>query len=404
MFAMNSVAGESLLINLGASATRISLSKPNGIVYMSEIALGQNDLSRAISDRFGIPLQSAIKIKEKLSSSLASQNDQFEMTDGIIIADIKNLVFDFEMDLARHIARTISNEGLNIPDKVILFGGGSNIEGAQHIFSEVFDRTVRISDKNALMQSVGRVIFMQHKDKMEKFKKNRFRKFFRKLILKLTNKTCTVQPSSLAFEPLSISKLIAMESAGITTIHYDFMDGQFVPDNIGSAEEVKFIKSKSNLKVSAHLMAIDPLKLVGKFIRSGADAIILSLCARHLARALAEVKQAGKKCGVALNMDDELKSIMPIIQHLDVIVEMSVAAGKGGQKFRPESLAKVRALVELKKKHKLKFDIVMDGGINSETAAECWKAGTTALAVGNYLARSTDLKTTVQSLMSKNIR
>ncbi|MCL2629093.1 MAG: ribulose-phosphate 3-epimerase [Alphaproteobacteria bacterium] len=391
MFAMNKVAGESLLINLGASATRVSLSTKNGIIYMSEISTGQEDLTRMIADRFGLNFTTAEQLKTGISSAIAGSDDQFNMIRGIPVADIKNIISDFLDSLGRRIIQGLPSE---VPEKVILFGGGANIKGASDIFSEIFEREVRIANEGAAMQSIIRIMPARN----EKTKRRGVRGVIQKLILFLTHKKCPVYPSAMVFS-LDPATFHNFEAAGITTLHYDYMDGKYVERSWGGAGEVNYIKNNSNLDVSVHMMATDPGAKLGQFIGAGASSIILSTGSAHLARNLSAIRQAGRKCGLAINPEDEVEVILPIIRHLDKVVVMSVTPGKSGQKFMPQVLSKVKTLAGLRKKHKLKFEIIMDGGINPDTAADCWKAGADALVSGSYLAHAPDLKEAVQELM-----
>ncbi|MDR0448881.1 MAG: ribulose-phosphate 3-epimerase, partial [Rickettsiales bacterium] len=373
MFAMGSIAGKSVLINLGASATRVAVSGANGLVYMAEIATGQSDLTLAIASRFDMAPSAAEKIKTRLSSAISRAGDQFEFIGEASAADIKELVMEFSRDLARALKRNITdNAPGEIPERIVLFGGGAAVEGIGNVFAEAFGRPVSILGKDAAMQSVGRLIFAQNRGEIEKFRQSFWRRFIRKIVLSLTNKKCPVYPSSLAFGDLPVPRLRAFEEAGITTIHYDYMDGEYVQAKAGSADAVKYIKAKSNLKVAAHLMARDPAAAVNKFIRAGADSIIVHA---DYIKNLAAVKQAGKKCGVAINPDEDISAVLPAIKHLDIVVVMSVQPGASGQSFMPEALNKVEKLRAIKKKARLKFEIVVDGGINPEAAKLCWKAG-----------------------------
>ncbi|MDR0319417.1 MAG: ribulose-phosphate 3-epimerase [Rickettsiales bacterium] len=397
LFAMNALAGKSLLINIGASATRFSISTGNGIIYMAEIGAGQAELTRALSDRFGISLENAEKIKRRISSAVMKPGDQFETIGPASIADYKSLVFDFTQDLARAVKRNIEAAGAHIPDKVILFGGGAAIEGAGNIFGEALGRDAKTLGKDAAMQSVMRLILMRSRPKTQR--KNPMTAFIRKLLLGITARKCPIYPSSLAFGDMGTDTLRAFTAAGITTIHYDFMDGEFVPARAGGAAEVRHITSKSELKVSAHLMACDPAGEIGGFIRGGAESIILSIGSKNIGRNLAAIKQAGRKCGIAVSPEHDLALIRPVIKHLDKIVVMSVAPGAGGQEFMPGSLDTIRRLKAVKRKARLKYEIIVDGGINPDTAKLCWDAGADALVSGSYLAHAPDLKAAVLSLL-----
>lgn len=393
MFAMQKITGASLLIHLGSSATRIAVATQNAIVHMADIDSGQNDLTILISKQFGIDIKKAEEIKTKIGDSVATAEDAFEYLDGISVADLKDTIREFETNLAAQVFEIAANGPIEIPDKIVVFGGGANIKGMNRIYSEIFGTDVRIAAADAGLHAV---LNMEMNDMKQIKKKSKLRDFMKKIILKITHKKCPVHPSSLAFGNMTAQVLKNFTDAGITDIHYDFMDGEYVNSKAGSPKDAANIQ-RFDLKFHAHLMATDPGAAIGKFMAAGANSIILSTGSKNLVKNLAFIKQAGIKCGIALNPDDNPEILTPILKHLDKIVVMSVVPGAGGQEFMPDALNKISRLKEMRKK--LKFEIIVDGGIKPDNANFCWKAGADAVVSGSYLANAYDLKSAVRQLI-----
>ncbi|MDR2685957.1 MAG: ribulose-phosphate 3-epimerase [Rickettsiales bacterium] len=395
MQVMYKFSGEALLIHLGGSATRIAVGNDAGIVHMDELGIGQMDLTKQIADRFDISFLDAEKLKIQAAVSPLKLEDQFDTIGSVNAADIKDEISGFFKILAGKISDELAAKFPGeIPKKIILFGGGSNVKVASKIISETLDGT-------AIAAAADTAIAAACRSTSQQPSRSRIVMFLRRIIYRLASPKCPIQPSSLSFGRMTRSLLRQFEEAGVREIHYDFMDGKWTPQKTGSAKDAANITRDSALKFSAHLMAGDPAPEIPKFIRAGADSIVLITGSRNLAQNLAHIKQAGVKCGIALNPEDEIDTIAPIIKHLDRIIVMSVVPGIGGQQFMIEVLDKVRRLCKVRAKGRLKFQIIMDGGINEETAQLCWRAGADELVSGSYLFNASNLRPAINSLLPK---
>jgi ribulose-phosphate 3-epimerase len=402
-FAISTFVRNALVIHLGAAQTRVSLSTNNSVIYVKYFDIGQNDLTKLISEKFNIPFVGAEDIKVIISDALSFQSDQFENFRGISLADIKDTINGFEKNIAEMIYNDIfQNSPISeIPTNIYLSGGGANIKNINLIFNDVFNSDSKQLKDNFVLDAASRFVLKQNQKAIKKYKNSWWRKTIRKIITRLTKSECPVYISSLPFQNLDYKTLQVIENAGITTIHYDFMDGTYTENSAGSALDAQAIINHSNLKLSAHLMVKNPIDLIQKFAKIGATSIIIPAEISDAAKFLTLIKKLKIRCGIALPPSISPLSVARVLPYIDDIVVISVIPGASGQKFIPESLEKIRILREIKKQQKLKFQIIVDGGINDDNSAACWTFGADAIVSGNYLARAKNLKLAVESLLKK---
>jgi len=151
--------------------------------------------------------------------------------------------------------------------------------------------------------------------------------------------------------------------------------------------------------LNVHLMTESPLTWAMAAADAGADTIIISTGTYGVRAALSKIKSLGRRAGIALNPDNSLELLKPILREIDEVLVMSVTPGAGGQEFIPNAARRIASLAEVRKKYKLNFKISVDGGINAETAAQCWAAGADFIVSGNYLSNAADFPAAVQSLL-----
>ncbi len=172
-----------------------------------------------------------------------------------------------------------------------------------------------------------------------------------------------------------------VEAAGADWLHFDVMDGHFVPNLTIGPLVVSSLRDKTGLFFDVHLMIQRPEQFIADFAEAGADLITVSAEAcTHLHRVLQTIRALGKKAGVALNPATPLTSIEYILDEVDVVLIMSVNPGFGGQKFIPAVLPKITALKKMLGERPV--EISVDGGINAETAPLVVEAGATVLVAG----------------------
>ena len=196
-----------------------------------------------------------------------------------------------------------------------------------------------------------------------------------------------IAPSILSADFLNLKKDICWaEDNGAQWLHIDVMDGCFVPNITMGAPVLKSISGYSKLIMDVHLMIEEPEKHIEDFYNAGANIITVHAeSSRHPDRLLNNIKEYGMKAGMALNPGTPLCVLDHLYGLLDLILIMSVNPGFSGQQFIPEMIPKIKKLADTVASLDNPPDIMVDGGINRETAPEVVNAGATALVMGSAL-------------------
>lgn len=179
-------------------------------------------------------------------------------------------------------------------------------------------------------------------------------------------------------------EIAALEEAGLKWVHWDVMDGRFVPNITLGAPIIKALRKNSKLFFDVHLMIEEPERYLEDFVAAGADLVCVHAEAtRHLERTVSEIKRLGAKCAVALNPATPLSSIEYLIPQLDMVLLMSVNPGFGGQKFIPFTMDKLAKLAALRDEKNPEMLIQIDGGCTPDNTAALFNAGADVLVSGS---------------------
>ena len=180
------------------------------------------------------------------------------------------------------------------------------------------------------------------------------------------------------------AELAALEAAGLSWVHWDVMDGVFVPNITFGPPVIAALRPHSRLFFDVHLMITEPERYLADFQKAGADMLVVHAEAtRHLHRTLAEIRRLGMKAGVALNPATPLCVLEHVLDLADMVLIMSVNPGFGGQRFIEGSYAKIRALRAMATERGLNPHIQVDGGVDPSNAAALVQAGADVLVSGS---------------------
>lgn len=213
-----------------------------------------------------------------------------------------------------------------------------------------------------------------------------------------------IAPSLLSANFASLeSEIKALEEGGAHMLHFDVMDGHFVPNITFGMPLLRAIRPLTKLPLDVHLMIANPGFYIKDFVLAGADRIAIHPESdSHFYRTLESIKKQGLSAGVALNPGTPLTVLSYAWDVIDFVLIMSVEPGFSGARFIPSALRKIRDLKEIIEKFQLKVSISVDGGITKETAPQVREAGATTLISGTYIfeGRPQNYRERITSLMA----
>ncbi len=400
-----------LLIDLGAEYTTISIWSGRGPVFFSKLELGQTAITNAIADALKISLDEAERIKCQIASVNINEMDRFTPADtayDFSRADMNDIVLSFLMEIGTNIKATLQSEISKYnPSQIFVYGGGSGVAGINDLLEATFGIPVKNLGGDAAVRSLAQHVWREQTPHIKAFlaRREKWKNVFDRIgkIFKRRKKKVArfipIMPSTLSFNMKSPHTYNLFRAGNISMIHVDVMDGFFVDRIVGGIDELKFIRENTDAHLHVHLMTESPAAWAVAAANAGADTIIVSTNTAGVRAALRKIRELGKRSGIALNPESSVDILKPVLKEIDEILIMSVKPGAGGQEFDEAVLNKISILANTRKRYGLKFKISVDGGINPDTAQQCWAAGADFLISGSYLAHSADFPVAVQSLM-----
>jgi ribulose-phosphate 3-epimerase len=215
-----------------------------------------------------------------------------------------------------------------------------------------------------------------------------------------TNMT-TISPSILSADFCHLARQCRLVlDAGAGMLHYDVMDGHFVPNISFGVPVLKSLHAGlPEAFYDVHLMISHPLQYVEPFAKAGATLLNFHVEAEDdVAATLRAIRAAGCKTGLTIKPATLVEAIFPYLDELDLVLVMSVEPGFGGQSFQPAALDKLRALAAERQKRGAHFLLEVDGGVDAATAPLCVQAGADVLVAGSAVFGAADPAAAVRAL------
>ena len=192
-------------------------------------------------------------------------------------------------------------------------------------------------------------------------------------------------------------ELATIEGAGY--VHFDAMDGHFVPNLTFGPGVLSAVKAATQTPVDAHLMISNPDQMVPEYLSAGADIVTFHYEATAHANRLANlIRERGAKAGIAINPGTPVSALDAIIEDVDLVLVMTVNPGFGGQKFIPSSVAKVAKVRALAKEHGVSPMIEVDGGVSEQNAGQICAAGANVIVAGSAVFKKDNRAAAIRAI------
>jgi ribulose-phosphate 3-epimerase len=204
-----------------------------------------------------------------------------------------------------------------------------------------------------------------------------------------------IAPSILAADTMRMGEAAHLIcDAGADYVHFDVMDGVFVPNISFGPQLLRDMKAEIDMYFDVHLMLTDPLPYVDVFAQSGAGGITVHVEAQHFAQSLDRIRALGLRVGASLRPGTPAGALADVLASLDLVLVMTVEPGFGGQTFNAAMLSKIRDLRAMG----FAGEIEVDGGINMDNAPLLAAAGADTLVMGTSFFRASDAAALVRAV------
>lgn len=212
-----------------------------------------------------------------------------------------------------------------------------------------------------------------------------------------------IAPSILSADFTRLGEEIeAIKAGGATVLHFDVMDGQFVPNITIGLPVLKSVRKATDMKIDCHLMIEQPSRYAAEFVKQGANMVSVHVEADvHLQRTLCSIRDEGGKAGIAINPATSLSALEEGLPYADFILLMSVNPGFGGQKYIPTMTDKLRRLRAMIDERGLDTRIEIDGGIDASNIGKIVEAGAEIIVAGSAVFGGGKPTEAVRELLDK---
>lgn len=213
-----------------------------------------------------------------------------------------------------------------------------------------------------------------------------------------------ISASFLSADMLHLAdELRRAKESNVDMVHYDVMDGVFVPNISFGIPVLKAISKDTDLFIDVHLMIENPQLYVMNFVEAGADMITFHLESKSDPfRTIEAIHEKGIKAGIAIKPQTPAKAILPFLDEVENILVMTVEPGFGGQGYIHEMTPKIQEVRQMIGNRKIYLQV--DGGINDETAQIAQNAGANLLVAGSYLFSAPDMLNAVEGLRKREAK
>ena len=212
-----------------------------------------------------------------------------------------------------------------------------------------------------------------------------------------------ISPSILGGSFSNIERIIQdLNQSKAEYIHFDVMDGDFVPNLTFGPKFISNVRKFSNKVFDVHLLINRVEKFLDDYNGAGSDIITFHIeINEDIENIIKKIKAKGIKCGLAIKPKTSWSEVQPYLQHIDQVIIMTVEPGFGGQEFMNDQVDKIKNISNYIKLNNLRVGIEIDGGINFETGKTCVEAGANILVAGSFLFNQGDLIAATNSLSDK---